>query len=278
MWVEVEKEGGYISVKSPFNPTFVKVARSLNGSWDGEEWVFSESAETTLKEKCLEIYGEYDEEVERLNVTIDVDLDVNQRSLILYGRPVLARWHYDQQVFVQAGADCVSLEARGSCGTPSRPMIGPVKARIKVLGVPKDLDPEQAVSILDSEPYTPIEMAETALKKSKSQKGNSEARLMISERRVENLTEELGRLKTQLEIARRDNNQLEATINELREELKDRQISGEVVECFLEALNQARELKLADTGSLNVFALAMAQREKEKLRLLSKPLGRPSKW
>lgn len=108
-----------ISVRSPYNPEFVKKARNMGGKWQAPTWVFSRQLENEVKQACLEIYGSdgtQNAETVAVTLTIKVDIYVAGGPIIICGRPVVSAFGRDSGARIGEGVALISGTA-GSGGS-----------------------------------------------------------------------------------------------------------------------------------------------------------------
>ena len=118
MTVEIVLEGGSVRATAPFDAGFVKGARALAGSWQGDAWSFPASQEGRVRELCRRVYGTDGSPVETVTLLVRVtrDIRIQRDSFRLCGRVIA--WATGRDSGARLGGDIVHLAGRiGSGGS-----------------------------------------------------------------------------------------------------------------------------------------------------------------
>jgi hypothetical protein len=124
--VNIKKlENGQLSVKSPFNKKFVEFARSRNGRWTGEEWVFDPRDEKALREHLMLYYATDGENVAP-TCTIRWELQaLDGAEINLGGRMCARRRGRDYRVELGEGVVVLQGGFPASGGSVKNPRVDP---------------------------------------------------------------------------------------------------------------------------------------------------------
>lgn len=126
--VVVTKNENLWSVVSPYNPDFVRFARSKGAKWDadGKSWMFNTKSKETKKEleKILyEIYSYTEKPVRCVELRTKCEDILVDECLRIGGHILVSRKHRDQPVIIDDDSVCLIkgsfLEKGGSMKYPS---------------------------------------------------------------------------------------------------------------------------------------------------------------
>lgn len=133
----IKYENNKIYVQSDYCSSFIKGARKLNGKWEDPYWVFDNDDKEYLKKLCIEVYGEFDIPVEKVNITLDMDklieltkdkiYDDDNSSFELFGRNIVKRFSRDSDVKLHDSVLIIQggFPGRGGSGKYPRLNINP---------------------------------------------------------------------------------------------------------------------------------------------------------
>ena len=68
--MKITKTETKISVQSPYNPDLLTPAKRLGGKWTGTCWEFDIRDEARVKALYLKIYGEWDEDIQKVDIQV----------------------------------------------------------------------------------------------------------------------------------------------------------------------------------------------------------------
>ncbi len=116
--VTIERLGGRIVARTPFNGTFVSGARRLAGKWSGDAWHFPASQEERVRSLCREVYGtdERGADLVTLQVRFPELHQAERRAVFIAGREVVRATGRDSGARLGDGVVLVSGEV-GSGGS-----------------------------------------------------------------------------------------------------------------------------------------------------------------
>lgn len=109
--VALKVEGDTIRVWSPYNPTMVKRARGLAGSFEGGTWRFATRHEEQVRELLRDIYGTDGTPTPRVTVrfpaTSDLLKELTHGTYSAFGRPIARAWGRDSGAKLMGGVVCL---------------------------------------------------------------------------------------------------------------------------------------------------------------------------
>lgn len=125
-------------VTTPFHPQFARKARLLGGSWEdaNKRWQFDSRDEARVRELCIELFGEDDQNGERRDVRFDLGFLEDSDELREFGR-VLA-WRRGRDAEVSLGSDVILLSGGfpRSGGSANHPRVACREALVEIRDVP----------------------------------------------------------------------------------------------------------------------------------------------
>lgn len=166
--VQVETKDGTLWVKSPYNPEFVRNARTLGGKWSPPtaKWQFDPRTEERLRTILKSVYGTDQEEYPGVTVKLDAklwypeDLVGNAADCYFAGRLILSRKSRDGRVILGEGVILTDGAFPSSGGSVRNPRLSLEESAgnifLEIYDVPADhLDlhsESKAVTIISRDP------------------------------------------------------------------------------------------------------------------------------
>ena len=134
--MRVIKEDGFVKVDSPYNDSFVRAARRLNGKWSSPYWVFKDDLEEEIMGVLADIYG-YGEEKVDVILTFDPDKSYSffgNESCYLAGKLAFQRRYRDRDVSIHEDISILSGSFYSSGGSMKHPTVSmPKDGEFKIL-------------------------------------------------------------------------------------------------------------------------------------------------
>lgn len=184
--IKITNDDGNLRVKSPYNPSFVKDARTLGGRWNpsGGVWIFDSRTEDRVRELLKTTYGTDQTEYRSATIRLDVGAwwreETTGDSATCYfgGRMILSRKFRDSRVILGEGVILVDGGFPGRGGSTLYPSLDleSGKTFIEVYDIPTDhpdiKSGSSAITIV-AEETIPDPMAEFQLRSSTGNYGST---------------------------------------------------------------------------------------------------------
>ncbi len=169
--ISIKTEGKSLIVSSPYNPDFVRWAKTRNGKFDKAQgtWTFDARDEAAVRERCIAVYGtDGSSDIELVDVRLIHVGGSNYAALckgiFLLGRQVVRAFGRDSGA--KLGEGCVLISGRiGSGGSVKNWTTVVSKGAVfEVRDVPRsaleDVDSSWKVEVIRPAPEIPIEKPE----------------------------------------------------------------------------------------------------------------------
>lgn len=180
-----------IYVEAPYNASFVKRAKKLNGQWEPglKKWSFNEKQEKFVREALQSIFGTDGTPCDMVTIELNyeyISQYCDYQTLWFGNIPLATRRGRDTSVQVKSGAYIISGNFTSSGGSLNYPVLNDPSESIKIrVEVPKKLFEEykeDGVSLVETETET--------LEKLQSEKDDLMKRLDEIESQINKLNSE----------------------------------------------------------------------------------------
>jgi len=161
MTVRIEKSNGKLIVNSPYNPNFVKHART-RGKWNSSKkaWVFDERDEDWVRDMCKNVYGTDGSDANEPGVSVRIELrgegveatgNAGWESLCIDGITLVTRSHRDRPVIFSDNVVLVKGGFPDSGGSVKWPAVQPDDGTVVEL---RDIPARKAEELMAAYPET----------------------------------------------------------------------------------------------------------------------------
>lgn len=125
-------------VTTPFHPQFARKARLLGGSWEdgNKRWQFDPRDEARVRELCVELFGEDDQDGPRRDVRFDLGFLEDGDELREFGRALAWRRGRDASVSLGEGVILLSGGFPSRGGSANHPRVSCSEALVEIRDVP----------------------------------------------------------------------------------------------------------------------------------------------
>lgn len=136
-FIEIIKTEQTLLIKTPYYPPFNRNARKLNGKWKDPYWQLDVRLEPQIKEICLRLFGEYQDDPPRTTCLVNMNLVEDKQEICMLGRTLVSRPSRDQPVQLANSVAIIQGDFPNSGGSNKYPLVQPFPNTIlKVFDTP----------------------------------------------------------------------------------------------------------------------------------------------